>query len=537
MSADTFLKCGRSFSDQQVQQQLQKIFQSPAFSSSDILRHFLGYITEETLAGRSNTIKEYTIAVNVLHKPVSFKPQHDAIVRIHAGRLRRALNYYYKIEGQSDEVEISVPKGSYVPVFGSRNFSETEKDMAKHSETGSRNDGIKLVIRPFKTFEKEKSKLAFTDNLGQQLSAELGRFSDFSVVSYYRTQQPGLKNNETQLVSGDFGARFIITGNVLFENRLLRVAVQLTDTQSGTQIWTERFHQKIGSSGLFAAADQIVDSVIAVLGDFNGVILQHLSRSMTKNQTDGASVLSWYYDFYTMFNEDSFRETTSAMEDIVARHPSNEMAWSLLGKLSLLSFLFTRNTGENPMIRGLRCARMALKINPLCQEAHISLALANILLNNRQAGIDGLEYALALNPNASGNMGVIGCLMIGAGEYERGFELVCQSMERNKAYPMFFHLFTSIYFFRKKDFYKSFLEGEKMDGPDLVLSNLLRISTLSQLGKKAEADSLKKALKGNPLNKPWITKDYLQDIFNEEDLFVQLSKGFRAGKIPVLTVA
>ena len=50
-------------------------------------------------AGRSNTIKEYTIAVNVLNKPVSFKPQHDAIVRIHAGRLRRALNYYYKEPG------------------------------------------------------------------------------------------------------------------------------------------------------------------------------------------------------------------------------------------------------------------------------------------------------------------------------------------------------------------------------------------------------------------------------------------------------
>ena len=40
-------------------------------------------------------LKEYTIAVNVLDKPTNFKPQDNSIVRIHAGRLRRALNHFY----------------------------------------------------------------------------------------------------------------------------------------------------------------------------------------------------------------------------------------------------------------------------------------------------------------------------------------------------------------------------------------------------------------------------------------------------------
>ena len=80
-----------------IHEQLQKIFDCSVFSVSDILRRFLTYITNETLAGRSNTIKEYTIAISVLNKPASFKPQQDAIVRIHAGRLRRALHYYYNL--------------------------------------------------------------------------------------------------------------------------------------------------------------------------------------------------------------------------------------------------------------------------------------------------------------------------------------------------------------------------------------------------------------------------------------------------------
>jgi hypothetical protein len=117
MSTNEGYAAGALFSEDLIQEQLKKIFKCPAFSVSDILRRFLTYIIQETLAGRSNTIKEYTIAVNVLNKPASFKPQHDAIVRIHAGRLRRALNYYYKEEGTADFLEIAVPKGSYVPVL------------------------------------------------------------------------------------------------------------------------------------------------------------------------------------------------------------------------------------------------------------------------------------------------------------------------------------------------------------------------------------------------------------------------------------
>src|SRR5450631_3694096 len=129
MSTKIISETAGLFTEELVLNQLKKIFLCPAFSVSDILRRFLTYITEETLAGRSNTIKEYTIAVNVLNKPISFKPQHDAIVRIHAGRLRRALNYYYKESGLNDEIEISVPKGSYVPVMGKRHPSDPGRGM------------------------------------------------------------------------------------------------------------------------------------------------------------------------------------------------------------------------------------------------------------------------------------------------------------------------------------------------------------------------------------------------------------------------
>ncbi len=248
------------FSAEQVHVQIQRIFLCPAFSVSDILRRFLSYIVDETLYGRSNTIKEYTIAVNVLNKPPSFKPQHDAIVRIHAGRLRRALNYYYKEQGIGDEIEITVPKGTYVPVFGNMQITEHKTRCRRNTSDLQKdsNDSVTIAIMPFKTFEKDKSKLAFADSLGQQLSAEFGKFPDFSVIAYYTTQQLSAKNKGIHELASDYRAQYIVTGNVHFETKRLRVAVQLTETHNGAQVWTELYSRNYSPSNLFEVEDDII---------------------------------------------------------------------------------------------------------------------------------------------------------------------------------------------------------------------------------------------------------------------------------------
>ena len=50
----------------------------------------------------------------------SFEAQTDPIVRIEAGRVRRALERYYLTSGQNDPIVITIPKGGYVPAFARR---------------------------------------------------------------------------------------------------------------------------------------------------------------------------------------------------------------------------------------------------------------------------------------------------------------------------------------------------------------------------------------------------------------------------------
>ncbi len=106
----------------EIRQELGRIVGSAVFRDSLRLTRFLAFVVEAALAGNSDTIKAYTIAVEALGRSPSFDPQADPIVRVEAGRLRQALTRYYAEAGGNDPLVIDVPRGAYVPIFRRRTF-------------------------------------------------------------------------------------------------------------------------------------------------------------------------------------------------------------------------------------------------------------------------------------------------------------------------------------------------------------------------------------------------------------------------------
>ena len=100
-----------------VQSLLKRIGESPMFINSGRSRTFLQFVVSETLSGRSDQLKEFTLGVEVFDRDESFDPRIDAIVRVEATRVRSKLREYYDILGSQDSIRIELPKGTYVPEF------------------------------------------------------------------------------------------------------------------------------------------------------------------------------------------------------------------------------------------------------------------------------------------------------------------------------------------------------------------------------------------------------------------------------------
>jgi tetratricopeptide (TPR) repeat protein len=106
------------------------IMNSNALRKSAQLKSLLKFLVSYTLDGKDDRLKGYTIGVEALNRSADFDPQSDPIVRVQARRLRDALHQFYQEEGRDSEIEVSIEKGGYKPIFRRREASAPDPAVA-----------------------------------------------------------------------------------------------------------------------------------------------------------------------------------------------------------------------------------------------------------------------------------------------------------------------------------------------------------------------------------------------------------------------
>src|SRR5271169_5666366 len=89
-----------------VREQLERILQSAPFRNSRRYPALLRYVVEHTLEGKTDVLKERTIAADVFGRPVTYDPSNDPVVRTSAAEVRKRLAQYYQEASHSAEIRI-----------------------------------------------------------------------------------------------------------------------------------------------------------------------------------------------------------------------------------------------------------------------------------------------------------------------------------------------------------------------------------------------------------------------------------------------
>jgi len=80
-----------------------------------VLLRFMG---DKFFSGKADELDEYNIATEVFGRSKNvFDASKDAIARVETHRLRKRLTEFYENEGKDHLVQVTLPAGSYVPVF------------------------------------------------------------------------------------------------------------------------------------------------------------------------------------------------------------------------------------------------------------------------------------------------------------------------------------------------------------------------------------------------------------------------------------
>jgi len=260
----------KAYSTEEVNIQLQRILESAPFRTSPTLTRFLAFIVSETIRDNEQQIKEYSIAVHVLNRPPDFNPHDDAVVRIHAGRLRRALNEYYLIYGINDPIVIHIPKGHYIPHF---EVAETGTGL-REPTTDQLVNGTRPVVAvfPFCSLPNSYEMEHFSWILRTQLSAELARSGKFSIIGHYSKEMSAMIEQNILEAGKNVGAAYILVGSLQYQEEILRVSVHLINATTGELILSKSFERHVVFPGIFEMQDEIVKGVTATVEEHASII-------------------------------------------------------------------------------------------------------------------------------------------------------------------------------------------------------------------------------------------------------------------------
>ena len=267
------MKISSVFSVEEIHQQTKRVLEFPIFQKSPVLSRFLEFVVSETVNSRELQIKEYSIAINVLHRANNFNPNVDSIVRIHAGRLRRALNDYYLSQGIYDPIVITIPKGCYVPEFYESGTSIPP--VARLPALSQPVHKPLVAIFPFRAATDREDVQEVLLVMKEQLSEELLGFHMISVIGYYSDQMQA-KIKENILEAGKLaGADYIITGSLTCMGEHIRVIINLLMTGTGEVLLSRSFEK----NNLYGEFFEIDDDILQNVAAFSSACFEAISQA------------------------------------------------------------------------------------------------------------------------------------------------------------------------------------------------------------------------------------------------------------------
>ena len=254
---------------------LARILASPCFVQSERQQRFLKFIVTETLAGHTDRLKGYTIAIEVFDRDVSFDPAIDAIVRVEATRLRAKLREYYDREGRTDSVRFELPKGAYairmdwrppkttlslqeLPDANAKAVAETVLTRLRPIE-----DRPSLVVLPFANMSSDSEQEYFADGITDGLITELSRLPGLFVISRHSSFVYKGVSKRAEEIGAELGIRYLLEGSVHRAADRVRIAARLIDAASGVHLWAERYDREL--KDVFAVQDDVTQRIVNVL--------------------------------------------------------------------------------------------------------------------------------------------------------------------------------------------------------------------------------------------------------------------------------
>ena len=254
-----------------------------------------------------------------------------------------------------------------------------------------------VAVLPFVNASPAPENEYLSDGLTDELIGALARVDGLRVAS--RTSVFALKGKplDVRAIGALLGVSEVLEGTVRTAGSRLRVTAQLTSTDDGRLLWSERYDRELRD--VFAIQDEIANTIVDTLRvtSFGGS-----ERLSPRRYTENVAAYSLYLRGRFAWNKRTQEGVTEAIdffERAIAEDPGYALAYTGLSDAYALGVDYRSVPVDEGLQHAKLYARKAIALDEDLAEAHASLAWCLFIYEwNWTEAVAEFERAIALDP-------------------------------------------------------------------------------------------------------------------------------------------
>lgn len=287
----------------------------------------------------------------------------------------------------------------------------------------------KLAVMRFQNKNPNEDSTFLVDGIFEDVITEFSMIKDIEIVS--RQSVINSQQNEQSAMSfaHEFGVNFLVTGSIRTSGKRVRINVELTDTNTSTELWSKKFDRTI--EDIFDIQDEIVSIISkSILGEIELTSLSRAKRKPTENMSSYEFLLRGK-ELHHKMSADASAEALIMFDQAIKADPENAQAyaWKACTLGQRMSRGYATESFEElfPTFQELISNGLSLNANDF--ECHRLLSAVNLAMGNHELAVQHGRKAYEIAGNDPRILSGYGEALLKAGQYGLGLEMMLKALE------------------------------------------------------------------------------------------------------------
>jgi TolB-like protein/Tfp pilus assembly protein PilF len=235
-----------------------------------------------------------------------------------------------------------------------------------------------IAVLPFENLSDDKQNMYFADGVQDQILTNLARVADLRVISHTTVRQykSGVPRNLRE-IGKQLGVTHILEGSVQRAGDRIRIAAQLIDARTDSQIWAQTYDRT--AADLFTIQSELAESIVAQL---QAKLSPEQKADIEARPTQDLVAFELYLrakqivDSYTIARDvrAALLSALQSLDQAIKRDPDFVSAYCYIARANDLLYFFDLDPTPDRILLAEAAVKAALRLRPDSAEAHFAMA-------------------------------------------------------------------------------------------------------------------------------------------------------------------